>query len=263
MLPLSHEQRERYRRQLAMPEIGETGQECLRASRVLVIGAGGLGCPALWYLAAAGVGTIGIADHDTVQVSDLQRQLLFAMTDIGRLKTAAARERLGAVNPDVRVEAIDSRLNTGTILSAIDSYHLIIDATDNFPAKFLINDACVIARKPYVHAGVAQCGGQIFTYIPGAGCLRCILPEIPSHVSSAAGHLRGLLGPIAGMMGAIQAIEAIKYIVHKGELLNNWLLKVDMLDLQIQLVPFARDPECPACSASLTTLVPSAYREIT
>lgn len=246
-MAFSGEQLERYSRHFVLKEIGVAGQKSLLASKVLVAGAGALGSAALFYLASAGVGTIGIADFDTVALSNLQRQIIHKTKNIGMTKTSSAREAVLELNPDVSVILHDVKLNADNILSIIADYDFILDCTDRFEPKFLINDACVLAKKPYSHAGVVRFGGQVMTYVPGQGpCLRCLLGEVPENSMTCSEA--GVVGAVTGIIGDIQALEAIKYLTHAGELLTGRILNFDglALDFHISKIPHS-SPECRVC----------------
>ncbi len=242
------EQVTRYARHFVLPQIGSKGQQKLLDSSVLVIGAGGLGSAALYYLAAAGVGTIGIADGDKVDLSNLQRQIIHSTDRIGEWKTDSARESIRQLNPDVRIRLHPFYLTPDTILEALAPYDFVIDATDRFETKYLVNDACVLAGKPYVHAGVVGFRGQVMTYIPEAGsCLRCILPEIPDDQGAPCAQV-GILGAAAGILGSIQAAETVKYLVQAGELLTGRVLYVDALSMEFRTLHCReKNPECSIC----------------
>lgn len=248
MAGLTEEQGKRYGRHILLAGIGKEGQEKILASRVLIVGLGGLGSPAALYLAAAGVGTIGIADADPVDITNLQRQIIHFTKDIDRPKTESAREKMLALNPGITVNAYRTLLNADTIGGIIKGYEFVIDATDNFSSKFLINDACVIAKKPFSHAGVLQFSGQTMTVIPGqSACYRCVFPAPPPLGAVATTAQAGILGPLAGMIGIIQAVEAVKYVANAGELLANRLLTVDALTMAFRTVNVRRNPNCPVC----------------
>ncbi len=244
-MALTNEQRERYSRHLLLREMGAEGQEKLLRSRVLLIGAGGLGSPAALYLAAAGVGTIGIADADVVELSNLQRQILHTTADLGRAKVQSARETMEAINPDVTVNTYHTRVTPENIPELIAGYDFILDATDNFTSKFLINDACVMAQKPFSHAGVSQFSGQLMTYVPGQEpCYRCIFQSPPPEDTAPT----GIIGAVCGVIGSLQAMEAIKYLLGKGELLTGYLLTFDALTMTFRKIRLpGRTPGCAAC----------------
>ena len=246
-MPLSAAERTRYDRHLALAEIGVAGQERLRRARVLVAGAGGLGSPAALYLAAAGVGTLGIIDGDAVELSNLQRQVLFASADIGRPKASTARTRLLALNPDIAVVAHAVALTAANIREVLAGYDLVLDGTDRVNIRYLINDACVILGKPLVSAAIHRFEGQAMTYVPHRGpCYRCLFaaPQ-PGAVASCAEA--GVLGVLPGVLGAIQATEAIKLVTGIGEPLIGRLLIYDALELRFTELPVARRADCAVC----------------
>ena len=240
----------RYARQTMLRELGQAGQQKLKDARVLLVGAGGLGSPAALYLAAAGVGTLGVCDGDTVEPSNLNRQIMHNTNRLGFPKADSAHDTLVALNSDIRVLAHAQFLTPETIGQAIAGYDFILDCTDSFEAKFMINDACVRARKPFCHAGISQWSGQLMTWRPGVGapCFRCVFRDPPAAV---APEERGVIGAAVGVIGSLQAMEAIKYITGAGELLLGTLLSYDALYgefLRVKLPGAARD--CPACAAS-------------
>jgi adenylyltransferase/sulfurtransferase len=232
---------------MIMPEIGKEGQEKLLASKVLVVGAGGLGSSALYYLAAAGVGTLGIADSDKVGMTNLHRQILHFTEDVGRSKTASAEDKLGRLNPDVQIKTINLRVDASNISGLIRGYDFIIDGTDNFDTKFLINDACVKAKKAFSHGGILRFEGQSFTFVPGSACYRCVFKEPPPPGSCPTCVEAGVLGTVAGLIGLVQATEAIKFIIKAGELLTDRLLTFDSLSMVFRTVPISRNLHCPVC----------------
>jgi molybdopterin/thiamine biosynthesis adenylyltransferase len=245
---LSAEQQERYARHLILEGVGEAGQAKLLNGSVLVIGAGGLGSPALLYLAAAGVGRIGIADGDSVELSNLQRQIIHATPRLGHDKTASARSVIEQLNPDVRVETHPLRVTADNIGGLQAEYDFVIDATDNFAAKFLINDACVAAGKPYSHGGILRYSGQTMTVVPGQGpCYRCIFPDEPQGEVALSCSKAGVLGVLPGIIGTLQATEAIKYLLGVGSLLTGRLLTYDSALLRFREIPLKRNPDCPVC----------------
>lgn len=238
---LSDEQLERYSRHIILKGLGAKGQKRLLQSRVLIVGAGGLGSPAAMYLASAGVGTIGIADADRVDLSNLQRQIIHTTDDIGKEKVLSAKETINQLNPDVNVITYPFYLNSKNILEVIKDYDFVIDGTDNFAAKFLINDACVIAEKPFCHAGILQFQGQLMTYVPGEGpCYRCIFQEPPQKGEVPSCRESGVIGVIAGVIGSLQAMEAIKYLLGTGELLTGSMLTFDALKMEFRKVRLPR-----------------------
>ena len=209
---LTNEQLERYSRHILLKDVGVKGQKKICAGRVLIIGAGGLGSPAALYLAAAGVGTIGIADADTVDLSNLQRQIIHGTDDIGKPKVESARETIQALNPDVEVITYPEYLSSQNILPILEDYDFVLDGTDNFASKFLINDACVMAKKPFSHAGILRFQGQLMTVIPGESpCYRCVFKEMPPKNAIPTCREAGVIGAMAGTIGSLQALEAIKY----------------------------------------------------
>ena len=244
---LSDSQRQRYARHFALPEIGEAGQEKLLAGRVLVIGLGGLGSPAAFYLAAAGVGTLGLADADVVEPSNLQRQILHATPDIGRPKTESAADKIRALNPDVRVKLYSERFARNNAPALLREYDFVVDATDNFASKYFIAEACHAAGRAYSHAGIQAFTGETMTILPGrTACYRCLFEEpVPPDPETP----RGPLGTVPGVIGTIQAAEAIKYLLGIGELLVNRLLVYDALAATFREIPVQRNPACPLCGA--------------
>lgn len=239
---MSNNNFERYSRQIALEGAGKEGQEKLNAAKVLVVGAGGLGSPALLYLAAAGIGTIGIADGDKVALSNLQRQTLYSTEDIGREKVVAAKERLLKLNPDTNIKTYNVYFDVAALKEAINSenYDFIIEATDNYQSKFLVNDVCVELNKPYSHGGVTHYQGETMTYIPGHACYRCALPEIPEKPVST----NAVLGAVAGTIGTIQATEAIKYILSAGNLILDKMLVYDAYFSEFRRLPVAKNSCC-------------------
>lgn len=245
---LTDEQIERYSRHLILSDVGVEGQQRISEAKVLVIGAGGLGSPVLLYLTAAGVGTLGVVDGDKVDLTNLQRQVIHFTPDINRAKVESAMEKIHLMNPDVTVNTRWEVVNSENILEIIEDYDFIIDGTDNFPAKFLINDACVIAKKPYSHAGILRFNGQAMTIIPGeSACFRCILPELPPPNTVPTCSQAGVMGSMAGVVGTIQATEAIKFIIQKGRLLTNRLMFFNALEMEFRNLEIKRREDCPVC----------------
>jgi molybdopterin-synthase adenylyltransferase len=243
---LNEGQRRRYSRHLSLPEIGEQGQEKLLGSKVLVIGAGGLGSPAAFYLAAAGVGTLGIMDGDTVDLSNLQRQILHTTYSLGSLKAVSAYQRISALDPDIHVEPYPFRMTEENFTGILSRYDFVVDATDNFSSKFLIARSCHTTGKAYSHAGIRNFHGQTMTVIPGmTACYRCVFHEEGIMDSAAP---QGPVGALPGVIGSIQAIEAIKHILGIGTLLTDVLLTFDALTASFRKVRVGRDPVCPVCS---------------
>ncbi len=240
--------RERYSRHLVLREIGVAGQEKLKAARVLVIGAGGLGSPAALYLAASGVGTLGVVDFDKVDVSNLQRQVIYDTASVGTPKALAARQRLLALNPHIELVAHQVELRAGNVLQLFERYDLVLDGTDRFGVRYLVNDACVILRKPLVSAAIHRFEGQAMTYVPGHGpCYRCLFPAPPADGLVPNCAEAGVLGILPGVMGTIQATEAIKLIVGIGEPLIGRLLTYDALAMRFDEFRYKRRAECAVC----------------
>ncbi len=253
-MAFTNEQLERYSRHIILKEIGVKGQNKLMNAKVLIIGAGGLGAPIAMYLAAAGVGTIGIADADEVDLSNLQRQIIHATADVGKAKVQSAKETIEAMNPEVKVNTYRTFVSADNILELIRDYDFIIDGTDNFPAKFLINDACVMAQKPFSHAGIIRFQGQLMTYVPKQGpCYRCVFRNPPPKDAVPTCKQAGVVGAMGGVIGSLQAMEAIKYIVGQGQLLTGTLLTYDALSMSFRRVPLPKDTSsCPVCGQSPT-----------
>ncbi len=242
-MSLNEQQRQRYSRNIRLEEIGTAGQERLLASRVLIVGAGGLGSAAAYYLAAAGVGTLGLLDGDVVDVSNLQRQILHRTADVGRRKVLSAQEKIVALNPEVKVEVHDTWADASNLAAIVRRYQFVLDATDNFAAKFLINDACYFERVPFCHAGILEFEGQLMTVLPGrTACYRCLF-----HAPPPAGAVRGVLGTVPAVIGSLQATEAIKSLLGIGTLLTDSLLTYSALTMQFRKLPVARDGDCPLC----------------
>lgn len=253
-MAFSNEQLERYSRHIILKEVGAKGQKKLLNSKVLIIGAGGLGAPAAMYLAAAGIGTIGIADADEVDLSNLQRQIIHATSDIGKAKVQSAKETMEAINPDVTVKTYRTFVDSENISELIADYDFIIDGTDNFPAKFLINDACVMAKKPFSHAGIIRFKGQLMTYVPEQGpCYRCVFKNPPPKDAVPTCKQAGVIGAMGGVIGSLQAMEAIKYILDTGDLLTGYLLTYDALKMEFRKVKLPEDTsKCAVCGENPT-----------
>ncbi len=238
----------RYSRHLILPDVGVSGQEKLKAARVLLIGAGGLGSPAALYLAAAGVGTLGLVDFDNVDVTNLQRQILYGTKDVGRPKLVSARERIADVNPHVRLETYETALTSKNALDIFSGYDIVVDGTDNFATRYLVNDACVLLGKPNVYGSIFRFEGQASVFaLPDGPCYRCLFPEPPPPGLVPSCAEGGVLGVLPGLVGTIQATEAIKLILGVGEPLAGRLLLVDTLGMQFRTVTVRKDPACPAC----------------
>jgi molybdopterin/thiamine biosynthesis adenylyltransferase/rhodanese-related sulfurtransferase len=245
---LSKSQKERYRRQMNLPEIGEDGQAKLLASKVLLLGAGGLGSPAALYLAAAGVGTIGLVDSDVVDVSNLHRQVIHTTDRAGRPKTESAREAIRGLNPDVKVVAFQERLTSENVLRVLEGFDLVIDGGDNFPTRYLLNDACVMRGVPNVHGSIFRFEGQVTTFVPKRGpCYRCLYPEPPPAELAPSCAEAGVLGVLPGLIGLLQATEALKVILGLGEPLIGRLVSFDALGTRFHELSLRRDPNCPVC----------------
>ena len=249
-MSLSDEELDRYARHIVLREVGGTGQAKLKAAKVLVVGAGGLGSPVILYLAAAGVGTIGIADFDAVSLSNLQRQIAHRTADVGRAKTDSAGATARAINPNVKIQTHNEKLATENVLQIIDSYDIVADGSDNFATRFLINDACFFARKTLVSAAVTEFDGQLASFkahIEGCPCYRCIFPEPPPAGTVPNCSEAGVLGAAAGVMGTLQALEVMKEIAGIGESMAGRLLIYDALATRFRTVTVRPDPECRLC----------------
>ena len=251
---LTSDERNRYGRHLSLPGVGVDGQRRLKAARVLIVGAGGLGSPTALYLAAAGVGTLGLVDGDAVDITNLQRQILHGTRDVGRPKLDSARDRLQDLNPHVRVEAHTEWLTSANALDIVRAYDIVIDGTDNFATRYLVNDACVLLGKPNVHGSVFRFDGQASVFATADGpCYRCLfpVPPPPGMVQNCAEG--GVLGVLPGMIGTIQAVETLKLILGLGETLAGRLMMIDALTMQVRTVHIDRDPACPACGTRTIT----------
>ena len=251
--PFTEDQIKRYSRHIILPEVGGKGQLKLLKAKVFLVGAGGLGSPAAFYLAAAGIGKIGIADSDIVDHSNLQRQILHSTKDIGRSKAISAKETLEALNPDIEVVPYTERLTSENILDIIKDYDVILDGADNFPTRYLVNDACVFLKKPLSHGSIFRFEGQVTTIVPFEGpCYRCLYetPPPPGLVPSC--QEAGVLGVLPGVVGSIQATEVVKLILGKGEILKGKLLIYDSLNMDFKKVKIHKNPNCPVCSDKAT-----------
>jgi molybdopterin/thiamine biosynthesis adenylyltransferase/rhodanese-related sulfurtransferase len=260
---LSNEETTRYSRHLMMPEVTSAGQRRLKAARILCIGAGGLGSPAALYLAAAGVGTIGIVDFDDVDLSNLQRQILHGTKDIGRSKLESARDRLRDINPEIEIELHECRFSSENASQLVAQYDVVVDGSDNFPTRYLSNDVCVFARKPNVYGSVFRFEGQTTVFAPhlGGPCYRCLFPEPPPPDSVPNCAQAGVLGVLPGIIGMLQAIETIKLIVGIGEPLVGRLVHFDALKVKFRELNLRRDPECPVCGENPTIFSPIDYEQ--
>src|SRR6266446_1188646 len=260
---LSSEELQRYSRHLMMPEVTPEGQRRLKAARVLCIGAGGLGSPAALYLAAAGVGTIGIVDFDEVDLSNLQRQILHGTKDIGRGKLESAQDRLRDINPEIEIELYHCRFSSENASQIVSEYDIVVDGSDNFSTRYLSNDVCVFARKPNVYGSVFRFEGQTTVFAPhlGGPCYRCLFPEPPPPDTVPNCAQAGVLGVLPGIIGMLQAVEAIKLIVGIGESLVGRLLHFDALKVKFRELNLRRDPQCPVCGENPTIFSPIDYEQ--
>jgi adenylyltransferase/sulfurtransferase len=252
--PLSEAERSRYARHLTLPEVGPEGQRRLKASRVLCLGAGGLGSPVTMYLAAAGIGEIGLVDDDRVDFSNLQRQILHGTSDVGRLKIDSARDRLAEINPEVRVTTFETRFTAENAAAIAEPYDLIIDGTDNFPTRYLSNDLAVLTKKPNVYGSIYRFEGQVSVFAPhlGGPCYRCLFPEPPAPGLVPSCAEGGVLGILPGIVGAMQANEAVKLLLGLGEPLIGRLVHFDALAFRFREIKLRRDPHCAVCGDSPT-----------
>ncbi len=252
-MKLREDQIERYSRQIILPNIGGKGQEKLLNAKVLIIGAGGLGSPCALYLASAGIGTIGIVDSDKVEINNLQRQILHSNKNVGKAKVESAKERMVGINPDVKVITYNLRLTSENILDIIQDYDIIVDGSDNFPTRYLINDACVLSGRPLSHGGIFRFDGQAITILPHkSACYRCLFPEPPPPGLVPSCQEAGILGAVAGIIGTVQANEVLKYILEIGNLLTGKLLVFNALDSSFRQVKVPKDPKCPVCGENPT-----------
>ena len=251
--PLRPDQFDRYRRHLSLPDFGLAGQQRLLTGSVLLIGAGGLGCPAAQYLTAAGVGRLGIVDDDVVSASNLQRQILYQTGDVGRSKVEVAQERLRALNPDVEVTAHSVRLDASNAMSIFADYDIVVDGTDNFPTRYLTNDACVLLGKPNVHGSIFRFEGQASVFDAAQGpCYRCLYPEPPPPGAVPSCAEGGVLGILPGMIAMVQATETVKWLAGLGEGLGGRLLHYDALEMSWRSFKMQKDPDCPVCGTEPT-----------
>jgi len=251
----SEEQIQRYSRHIILKEVGGKGQQKLLDGKVLIIGAGGLGAPTALYLAAAGVGMIGIADADVVDITNLQRQVIHFTPDIGKPKVVSAAEKMRAINPDVKVNTYQTWVTASNIANLIADYDFVIDGTDNFAAKFLINDACVLGDKPYSHGGILRFDGQTLTIKPRvSACYRCVFPKPPPKDAIPTCSQAGVIGVLPGVLGTIQATEAVKFLLGKGDLLTDRLLTYNALRMKFREVQIKRNTGCPVCGEAPTII---------
>jgi adenylyltransferase/sulfurtransferase len=248
-MDFTEEQINRYSRHILLPEVGGKGQKKLAKAKILIVGAGGLGSPAALYLAAAGVGTLGLIDSDVVDLTNLQRQILHHTSDVGRPKVVSGKEKIQALNPDVSVSMYEERLTAGNALKIISDYDVVIDGVDNFTAKFLINDACFFADKPLVHGGILRFDGRVTTIIPKkSACYRCVFKTPPPPGLVASCQEAGVIGVLAGIIGTIQATEALKLVLGIGHPLTNRMLDFDARKTQFREIKVRRNPTCALCS---------------
>ena len=259
---MNREQSRRYSRHLLLDGFGLEGQQRLLDARVLIVGMGGLGSPIALYLAAAGVGTLGLVDGDTVSLTNLQRQIIHGTPDVGRSKVDSAAESIIRVNPEVKVEKHELFLNEDNALDIIRDYDFVVEGSDNFSAKYLVNDACVMLGKPFCIGGINRYAGQVMAHRPGTACYRCLFPEPPAREDVETCAMVGVLGTIAGMLGTIQATEVVKCIVGVGEPLYNQLLTFDALSMQWNKLSFQHNEDCPLCGShpTITRLREYAYK---
>jgi len=260
---LTPDQRNRYQRHLLLPEVGEKGQQKLLESKVLMLGAGGLGSPSSLYLAAAGVGNIGIIDMDVVDASNIQRQILHNLDRVGERKVDSAKKTLTALNPDLNVATYDVRLGADNILDIIDGYDIIVDGTDNFPTRYLVNDAALLKKIPVVHGSIFRFEGQVTIFDPYNGpCYRCMIPEPPPAELAPSCAEAGVLGVLPGIVGSIQALETLKMLLNLGETLVGRLLAFDALEESFRTFKVRRDPACPACGENAGDIVIAEYDDL-
>lgn len=262
MFDFSDEQVERYSRHIILPEVGGEGQSTLLESKVLLVGAGGLGSPAAYYLAAAGIGNMGIIDFDTVDLSNLQRQIIHNTERIGMLKTESAKKTIEALNPDVQVTVFNEKLTSENIMRLFEGYDYILDGTDNFATRYLINDACVLTGKTNIHGSIFRFEGQVTVFKPKEGpCYRCLYPEPPPPGLVPNCQEGGVLGVLAGIIGNLQVVETLKLILGQGETLIGSLLLYDALKTEFRKLKLKRDPNCPICSDTPTITELIDYEE--
>jgi len=247
-MKFTDKQIERYSRNIILPEIGGKGQEKLLQSKVLVIGSGGLGSPVIFYLAAAGVGNIGIVDSEKVEISNLQRQIIHITSDIGKEKALSAKEKVEKLNPDVKVISYNLRLTSQNIMDIIKDYDIVVDCSDNFPTRYLVNDACVLSNKPFSHGAIIRFDGQLTTIIPKlSACYRCVFEEPPPAGAVPTCQEAGVLGVTCGIIGSLQANEVLKYLLGVGNLLTNKLLIFLGLEMEVRIVNIKKNKNCAIC----------------
>jgi len=244
---LTPEQVNRYSRHIIMSQVGSSGQRKLMESKVLIVGAGGLGSPSAVYLALAGVGTVGLVDFDVVDLSNLQRQILHQNSDVGRPKVVSAKETISSYNPDVNVQIHETRLTSENAFDIISNYDMVVNGADNFASRYLINDACYLLNKPLIDGSILIFDGQATVYIPGNGCYRCLFPSPPPPGAVPSCAEAGVLGALTGLVGSIQAVETLKLLLGIGESLSSRLLLIDALSMDFRTVKIRRNPNCPLC----------------
>lgn len=252
-MEFTEDQLQRYSRHIILPEVGGKGQKKILNAKVFIVGAGGLGCPVGYYLAAAGVGTIGMIDNDTVELSNLQRQIAHNTNKLGVHKVDSAKETFEALNPDVKVIGIKDRISKDNIFDLIKDYDIVVDGSDNFPTRYLVNDACVMLGKPLASGAILRFEGQVTTILPKEGhCYRCLFEEMPPPGLVPSCQEAGVIGAITGVVGSLQALEVVKLILGKGDILTNTLLIYDALKVNFRRVKVPKNPECPVCSENPT-----------
>ncbi len=250
-MEFTDDQLQRYSRHIILPEVGGKGQKKILNAKVFIVGAGGLGCPVGYYLAAAGVGTIGMIDNDTVELSNLQRQIAHNTKRLGVHKVDSAKETFESLNPDVKVVGIKDRISKDNILDLIKDYDIVVDGSDNFPTRYLVNDACVMLKKPLVSGAILRFEGQVTTILPGEGhCYRCLFEEMPPAGLVPSCQEAGVLGAITGVVGALQATEVLKMILGKGDVLKNTLLIYDALKVNFRRVKVPKNNDCAVCGTN-------------
>ena len=253
MIEFTDEQIERYSRHIILPEVGGSGQQKMLEARVLLLGAGGLGSPAAYYLAAAGIGNLGIVDFDRVDLSNLQRQIIHSTERIGMLKTESAKKTIKALNPDVNVTLYNERLDSSNIMNLIEGYDYIVDGSDNFPTRYLVNDACVMKNKTLIHGSIYRFEGQVTVFKPGDGpCYRCLYPEPPPPGMVPNCQEGGVLGVLAGVIGNLQVVEVLKLVLGIGKTLVGKLIIYDALNTEFRNLRLRKDENCPICSEKPT-----------
>jgi adenylyltransferase/sulfurtransferase len=262
MFDFTEEEIKRYSRHILLPEVGGKGQKKINGAKVLLVGAGGLGAPVGYYIAAAGVGKIGIVDDDQVELSNLQRQIVHSTEDVGKNKAISAQETLLGLNPGLEVVTYQKRVTSENILDILEDYDIVVDGSDNFPTRYLVNDACVLARKPLSHGAVFRFHGQATTILPGDGpCYRCLFREPPPPGMVASCQEAGVLGVLPGLIGLIQATEVLKLILGTGKVLKGRLLIYEALEMEFETIKVKRDHDCPVCGDHPTIMELIDYEE--